>query len=46
MAHIIIEAVADGDARELLGADVGGAYERELAGVDARVVEEDEIREG
>lgn len=46
MAYVLIEAVADGDACKLLGADVGGAEERELAGVEAGVLEVNEIGDG
>lgn len=46
VADVLIEAVADGNARELLGADVGGADERELAGVEGGVVDVEKIGDG
>ena len=46
VADETVEAVVDGDAGELLGADIGSAEERELALVEFRVRQEHEIRHG
>ncbi len=46
MSEKAIEAVADGDAREFLGADIGGAKERELSGVKIRVSQVNVVAEG
>ena len=46
VADETVESVVDGDAGELLGADIGGAEEGELALVEVRVRQEHEIRDG
>ena len=43
VAEEAVEAVADGDAGELLGADVGGAEEGEVTRVKGRVSEEEVV---
>ena len=40
-----VEAVADGDAGEFLGADIGGAQRREHSRLEVRVSQEDVIAE-
>lgn len=46
MADKAVEIVADGDAGELLGADIGGAEEGELTGVKVRVSQEEVVADG
>lgn len=46
MANVSVKLVANGNTCELLGADVSGAEERELTGVNIRVCQVDEIGNG
>lgn len=46
VTDVTVESMADGDSSKLLGADISRAEERELAGTEVRIRQEEEIGDG